>query len=78
MSLMEEAPASHRQRVVRTAIRLLAVLTVTGGITVVCSRVVPVNATTAGFVFLLAVLVLATGWGLLEATGAFRTCEKPS
>lgn len=35
--------------------------------TAVCSLVIPVNATTAGFAYLLCVLGVATTWGLIEA-----------
>jgi len=36
-------------------------------ITVVCTRVLSVNAITAGFAYLLGVLAIATAWGLVEA-----------
>jgi len=36
-------------------------------ITVLCSRVLSVNAITAGFAYLLGVLAIATAWGLIEA-----------
>ena len=36
-------------------------------ITFVCIRLVNVNATTVGFVYLVAILFVATGWGLREA-----------
>ena len=36
-------------------------------ITLLCSRVIAVNATTAGFAYLLGVLAIATAWGLIEA-----------
>ena len=35
--------------------------------TFVCYRVIQVNPTTAGFAYLLCVLGVATGWGLVEA-----------
>lgn len=50
----------------RTAASLLAI----GVITVFCVRIVPVNATTAPLVYLLAILAIATAWGLAEATVA--------
>ncbi len=50
--------------------RLVAALAVVAVITVVCDRFVPVNAATAGFVYLLAVLMIASTWGLVEAAGA--------
>jgi two-component system sensor histidine kinase KdpD len=42
-------------------------LLIVAAITVVCSRIVPVNATTAGFAYLLGVLAIAAWWGLVEA-----------
>src|SRR5262250_3276929 len=36
-------------------------------ITYIASSVIPVNATTAGFAYLLFVLVIASTWGFLEA-----------
>jgi hypothetical protein len=47
------------------ALRLLASLVVVAGITFICSRVIPVNATTAGFAFLLGILAIAATWGLI-------------
>src|ERR1700686_2334314 len=41
-----------------------------GGITVICYRVFGVNATTAGFVYLVGILAIAAAWGLLQALGA--------
>lgn len=38
--------------------------------TVLCLRVFPVNATTAGFAYLLSVLAIATHWGLIESVMA--------
>lgn len=42
-------------------------LAIIAAITVLCSRFLSVNATTAGFAFLLGVLAIATAWGLIEA-----------
>jgi two-component system sensor histidine kinase KdpD len=39
----------------------------TAGITFPCFRLTPVNATTAGFCYLVEVLIIATVWGLREA-----------
>jgi two-component system sensor histidine kinase KdpD len=39
-------------------------------ITVLCSRILSVNAITAGFAYLLGVLAIATAWGLIEAVVA--------
>jgi len=49
------------------AARLGTVLITIGGITWLCSSLVPVNATTAGFVYLVTILLIATYWGLREA-----------
>jgi len=51
----------------RVAVRIAVVLLTIGGITFLCSSVVPVNATTAGFTYLVAILLIATFWGLREA-----------
>jgi two-component system sensor histidine kinase KdpD len=50
----------------RLAVSLLAV----AAITFLCSRVIPVNATTAGFAYLLGILAIAATWGLIESTVA--------
>jgi two-component system, OmpR family, sensor histidine kinase KdpD len=42
-------------------------LTIVAVTTFLCFRVIPVNATTAGFAYLLDVLGIATAWGLIEA-----------
>jgi two-component system sensor histidine kinase KdpD len=47
--------------------RLTAVVAAIAGITAVCFEVVPANATTAGFSYLIAILFIATTWDLLEA-----------
>ncbi|HUZ46832.1 MAG TPA: DUF4118 domain-containing protein, partial [Terriglobia bacterium] len=52
---------------IRVAIRIVAVLAITAAITFLCFHLVPVNATTAGFTYLIAILLIATAWGLLEA-----------
>jgi two-component system, OmpR family, sensor histidine kinase KdpD len=52
----------------RRALRLLASLAGVGAITWIAYGVIPVNATTVGFAYLLFVLVIATTWGFLEAT----------
>ncbi len=54
-------------RAVFAAIRLFAAIASTAGITFLFFRLVPVNATTAGFCYLVEVLVIATVWGLSEA-----------
>lgn len=54
----------------RAAIRLVAVLVAVAAVTFTCFRLVAVNATTAGFAYLVVILVIATAWGLPEATVA--------
>jgi two-component system sensor histidine kinase KdpD len=49
------------------ALRLLAGFTAVAAITFTANRIIPVNATTVGFAYLLAVLVMASTWGFLEA-----------
>lgn len=58
---------------IKSMLRLSAVLGTIGAITFLCFRLVPVNATTAGFTYLIAILVIATAWGLLEAMVASVT-----
>ncbi len=50
--------------------RSVAVLPITAVITYFCFHVTSVNATTAGFAYLITVLLVATAWGLVEATVA--------
>ena len=52
---------------VQRVIRLLLAVAGVAVITFVTSRAITVNATTAGFAFLLYVLVVASTWGFLEA-----------
>ena len=50
--------------------RPLRVLIASGGVvlvTYVAYRVIPVNATTVGFAYLLLILIVASTWGFLEA-----------
>jgi len=47
--------------------RIAAVIAIISGITAICFRVIPVNATTVGFVYLVSILFIATRWGLSEA-----------
>jgi two-component system, OmpR family, sensor histidine kinase KdpD len=61
---------STARRVRVVAFRLLAVLCLVGAITSLCLRLTPVNATTAGFIYLIAVLLIAAAWGIVEATAA--------
>jgi len=55
------------QGLLRGGWRLLASIAGVALITYVASQAIPVNATTAGFAYLLFVLVVASAWGFLEA-----------
>jgi two-component system sensor histidine kinase KdpD len=53
-------------------VRIAIVIGIIAAITAVCFRIVPVNATTAGFAYLVAILFIAARWGLTEAlVGSF-------
>ena len=52
----------------RRVLRLMASLAGVGLITWIAHNVVPVNATTVGFAYLLFVLIVASTWGFLEAS----------
>ena len=58
---------------IKSTVRLAASLGTIGAITLLCFHLVPVNATTAGFSYLIAILLIATAWGLLEAMVASVT-----
>jgi len=52
------------------AFRLAMALVVIAAITFVCDRLIQVNATTTAFAYLVAILMIATAWGLVEAVAA--------
>lgn len=54
-------------RILRAALQVLASLAIVAGITFVGYRVIRVNATTAGFAYLVAILAVASSWGLVES-----------
>ena len=54
-------------------VRIPLSLAIIAGITEICFRLFGVNATTAGFVYLLAILLMAAAWGLIEALVASLT-----
>ena len=54
-------------------IRVPLSLAIVAGITEICFRLFEVNATTAGFAYLLAILLIAAAWGLIEALVASLT-----
>jgi two-component system sensor histidine kinase KdpD len=68
------APASHftsgivAQKALGFTGRILAALGLVAAITYVCFRLIHVNATTVGFFYLVAILGVATAWGLAEST----------
>ena len=54
------------------AVRIAIVVGIIAAITAICFRIVPVNATTTGFAYLVAILFIAARWGLTEAlVGSF-------
>ena len=52
----------------RLIVRILASLTIIAAITVFFSRILPINATTAGFFYLVGILAIAAAGGLIEST----------
>lgn len=58
------------RRGLRRAVRVAVALALIAAITVVLARLIPVNATTAGLVYLVAILLIATKVGLFESTVA--------
>ena len=52
----------------RVAGQVLASLALVAVITFIFSRLIPVNATTTGFFYLVAILMIAATWGLVEST----------
>ena len=54
-------------RIDRLALRAALSLALVAGITLICDRLFSVNATTAGFAYLLGVLWIAATWGVVEA-----------
>ncbi len=53
-----------------TAVRVAASAGAVAAVTFVCGRLIPVNPTTAGLVYLLAILGAASAWGLAEGVTA--------
>jgi two-component system, OmpR family, sensor histidine kinase KdpD len=58
------------RQAVRLTGRIIAALGLVAAITFFFSRVAPINETTAGFVYLVAILLIATAGGLIESTVA--------
>jgi two-component system sensor histidine kinase KdpD len=67
---MQAGLAARRRTVVSAAVRLAVALAIISGMTFTFFYLLLVNATTVGFAYLLAVLVIATAWGLMEAVCA--------
>jgi two-component system sensor histidine kinase KdpD len=65
---MRKTSAPGSARIAQLALRVAAMGAIVGALTYTMARVVPVNATTAGFGYLVAILFGATKWGLTEAT----------
>lgn len=65
-----ESPPGSLDRIARFAVQIAAMIAIIGLLTFTMTRVVPVNATTAGFAYLVAILFGATRWSLVEATAA--------
>lgn len=66
-----------RSRTSSRMFRLWMSLALIAAATFICYLVIPANATTAGFIFLVAILVIAATWGLIEAlasSGAAMLC----
>jgi two-component system, OmpR family, sensor histidine kinase KdpD len=53
---------------VQRTLRLVACFSAVGLVTFVAFRVIPVNATTVGFAYMLLVLIVASTWGFFEAS----------
>src|SRR3569832_2239570 len=51
----------------KIALQIAAMTAIILALTFLLNRILPVNATTAGFAFLIAILFGATWWGLIEA-----------
>ncbi len=55
---------------IRVGLQVLASLAIVAAITFAAYRVLKVNATTAGFIYLVAILAVASAWGLMESLAA--------
>jgi len=63
MSGRKQAPSKTR-----ITLQVAGMSAIIGALTFTMTRILPVNATTAGFAYLVAILFGATFWGLIEAT----------
>lgn len=55
------------ERIDKVALRGALSLVIVASITLICNRLFSVNATTAGFAYLIGILWIATTWGMIEA-----------
>src|ERR1700683_3987348 len=66
---MSKRPATgHKVPIGQFILQVTGMVAIIGLLTATMVRLVPVNATTAGFIYLIAILFGATQWGLSEAT----------
>ena len=65
-----KAKRSLRSQAILLVFRLAVALAFIAAITFICFRLIPVNATTTAFAYLVAILMVATAWGLAEAVAA--------
>jgi len=66
---MSKRPATgHKVPIGQFILQVAGTVAIIGLLTATMVRLLPVNATTAGFVYLIAILFGATQWGLAEAT----------
>jgi two-component system sensor histidine kinase KdpD len=63
-------PSREPLSVTLLGLRVAAVAAIVAAITWICYRVIPVNVTTAGFAYLVAILFIAAHWGLIESIAA--------
>src|SRR5215469_13866926 len=73
VAVQQNSDVRHRLRAKLAILRLFGVVATIAGITALCFEVFSANATTAGFSYLMAILFVATTWGLLEAITASIT-----
>ena len=60
-------PGGFPQKALRLSLHLLVALGLVAAITYIFTQLIPVNPATAGFIYLVAMLMVATAWGLLES-----------
>lgn len=65
--MMHLEPGSSYDRVLNLGLRILAALGLIAVLTYILTQWIPLNPTTAGFAYLVAILFVATAWGLAES-----------